>query len=112
MSEKSTQRRKDRVGEHRTTYEKNRRRILMSQDICAICGRPVNKSLKTPDPNAPEIDHIIPISMGGHPSDISNLQLVHSICNKAKSNKLPHPPERGETNGNQWTVNWLSYRAQ
>lgn len=84
----------------------------MSQNICAICGRPVNKSLKTPDPNAPEIDHIIPISMGGHPSDISNLQLVHSICNKAKSNKLPHPPERGETNGNQWTVNWLSYRAQ
>lgn len=83
----------------------------MSQDRCAICGRPVNKSLKTPDPEAPEIDHIIPISMGGHPSDISNLQLVHSACNKAKSNKLPTPPTREETGGVQWTTNWLAYRG-
>lgn len=111
MSQTSVARRKDRVGEHRTAYDKNRKRVLMSQNICAICGRVVDKTLKANDPFSPEVDHIIPISRGGHPSDIANLQLVHSICNKAKSNKLPHPPERGETNGNQWTINWLSYRA-
>lgn len=37
---------------------------------------------------SPTVDHIIPISRGGHPSDISNLQLAHWICNRMKSNKI------------------------
>lgn len=60
----------------------------MSQDVCAICGRPVDKSLKNPHPLAATVDHIIPIAKGGHPSDISNLQLAHRQCNRAKSDKI------------------------
>ena len=37
-------RRADHVGPHRRTYEKNRKRILASQDVCGICGQPVDKS--------------------------------------------------------------------
>ncbi|WP_254280880.1 HNH endonuclease [Finegoldia magna] len=53
-----------------------------------MCGKPVDKSLKAPNPLAPCIDHIIPVSKGGHPSDISNLQLAHWTCNRQKSDKL------------------------
>ncbi len=78
----------DKTGAHRVAYEKNRKVILRSQDICGICGKPVDKKLKTPDPMSPAIDHIIPISKGGHPSDIDNMQLTHRACNRAKSDKL------------------------
>jgi 5-methylcytosine-specific restriction endonuclease McrA len=72
----------------RMTYEANRKLILASQELCAICGKPVDKSLKSPDPMSATVDHIIPIAKGGHPSDISNLQLAHRICNRAKSDKI------------------------
>lgn len=78
----------DRVGPHQRIYRRNRKRILMSQSICAICGRPVDMELKSPDPMSPTVDHIIPINKGGHPSDINNLQLAHWICNRMKSDKV------------------------
>lgn len=81
-------RRADHSGPHRTVYEKNRIRILKTQNICAICGRQVDTKLKTPNPMAPEIDHIIPVSKNGHPSDINNLQLVHRSCNQLKSDSI------------------------
>ena len=37
---------------------------------------------------APAIDHIIPVSKGGHPSALDNLQLTHATCNRQKSDKL------------------------
>lgn len=80
--------RPDRTGTHRTVYESNRKKILKMQDLCGICGNPVDKKLKPPHPLAPVIDHIIPINKGGHPSDIRNLQLAHATCNRQKSDKL------------------------
>lgn len=77
-----------RLGPHRSAYEKNRKRILAEQHICGICGRPVNKSLKFPDPLSATVDHIIPFDRGGHPSAYENLQLAHLCCNRQKSNKL------------------------
>lgn len=80
--------RADRTGQTRTAFEKNRKKILLTQDVCAICGRPVDKTLKYPDPYSATVDHIIPINRGGHPSDINNLQLAHAICNRQKSDNL------------------------
>ena len=80
--------RPDRTGTHRVVYESNRKKILKTQSVCGICGKPVDKKLKPPHPLAPVIDHIIPVSKGGHPSDIKNLQLAHSTCNRQKSDKL------------------------
>ena len=84
----ATKQRGDRVGPHQRIYQRNRKRILMSQSICAICGRPVDMELKAPDPMSPTVDHIIPLNKGGHPSDINNLQLAHWICNRMKSDKV------------------------
>ena len=78
----------DRAPGHRPAYEAARRKILATQDICGICGKPVDKTLKSPHPMSATVDHIIPLDKGGHPSDLSNLQLAHRCCNREKSNKL------------------------
>lgn len=112
--------RADRQGKHRTAFEKNRKRILMTESVCGICGQPVDKKLKPPHPLSPVIDHIIPISKGGHPSDINNLQLAHWQCNRAKSDKLFNAKEP-KTEAQATTVignrnlpqsmDWLAYRS-
>ena len=102
----------DRHGSHRAAYEENRKVILETQDICGICGNPVDKSRKHPDPLAPEVDHIIPVSKGGHPSALSNLQLAHAKCNNAKRDKITRKPTKKEEIGNRnlpLSVDWLSY---
>ena len=78
----------DRVGTHRSQFDKNRKKIYATQTICGICGKPVDFSLKFPDPMSPTIDHIIPVAKGGHPSDIDNLQLAHFYCNRQKSDRI------------------------
>ncbi|MBR6243849.1 MAG: HNH endonuclease [Ruminococcus sp.] len=80
--------RPDRDGTHRLQFESNKKKIYATQEICGICGKPVDFGFKFPHPMSPCIDHIIPVSKGGHPSDISNLQLAHMCCNRQKSDKL------------------------
>ena len=112
--------RPDKTGTHRTVYESNRKKILKTQSICGICGKPVDKRLKPPHPLAPVIDHIIPISRGGHPSDIKNLQLAHSTCNRQKSDKLFINSNIGGENPTQdisnrnlpLSINWFNYKSR
>ena len=80
--------RPEKNGVHRAQFEKNKKKILATQEVCAICGKPVDKSLKYPHPLSATVDHIIPIARGGHPSSIDNLQLAHFTCNRQKSDKL------------------------
>ena len=80
--------RTDRLPGNRGAFEKARERIFHTQTVCAICGKPVDFTLKYPHPLSPTVDHIIPVSKGGHPTDMSNLQLAHRCCNRAKSDKL------------------------
>ena len=80
--------RPDRIGAHRTAFDKNKQKILKTQTICGICGQPVDFSFTFPHPLSATVDHIIPVSKGGHPSALENLQLAHRACNRQKSNKL------------------------
>lgn len=80
--------RPDHNGTQRSAFDSAKRKILATQEVCGICGKPVDKSLKFPHPLSACIDHIIPVAKGGHPSDISNLQLAHMCCNRQKSDKL------------------------
>lgn len=113
--------RSDRSGEFRNAFEKNKKIILMTQEVCGICGQPVNKSLKYPHPLSASIDHIIPISRGGHPSDLANLQLAHRWCNRQKSDKLYLENAKRDITDNRTEVNnddlpqhfdWANYRAK
>lgn len=112
--------RPDKDGTHRAAFEKNKKKIYATQELCGICGRPVEKDngkfkYKYPHPLSPCIDHIIPIDKGGHPSDINNLQLAHLCCNREKSDKIfsKNENEPGEDvidNSNlPLTFDWLSF---
>lgn len=108
----------ERYGTHRGAFEKNKKKILATQTVCGICGKPVDLSLKYPHPLSPCIDHIIPIAKGGHPSDIENLQLSHWTCNRQKSDKLI---ERRDLSSNESEVlsnrilpqsmDWTTYKG-
>ena len=78
----------DRRGQHKTAFLKNKRIIFDTQEICGICGLPVDKTLKPPDPMSKTVDHIIPVAKGGHPSSLDNLQLAHRWCNLHKGDRL------------------------
>lgn len=110
--------RPDKDGTHRGEYDRNKKKILLTQTVCGICGKPVDKELRYPHPLSPCIDHIIPVAKGGHPSDLSNLQLAHWTCNRQKSDKLlrrPHRAEEEETLSNRilpQSRDWTAYRSK
>jgi 5-methylcytosine-specific restriction endonuclease McrA len=101
---------------HRRQFLINKKKILATQTVCGICGKPVDFTKKYPHPMSPCIDHIIPVAKGGHPSDMDNLQLAHWICNREKSDKLFRRIEvkRDSQIMNDdlpHKVDWTTYRA-
>ena len=110
----------------RQEYERHKKRILATQTICGICGQPVDMKLKYPHPGCPTIDHIIPVSRGGHPSALENLQLAHFRCNRMKFNQTMQKNaedesfrgDRGDAftdftrpeYGLPWSIDWTAYR--
>lgn len=96
-----TMTRPDRDGPARAQFEANKKIILATQDLCGICGKPVDKTLPASHPLSASIDHIIPIAKGGHPSDLSNLQLAHRACNREKGTHIIPQKKRSEQDLNQ-----------
>ena len=90
--------RPDHDGKHRPQYERNKKIILATQEFCAICGKRVDFSIKYPDPMCPTVDHIVPVSKGGHPSDLGNMQLAHFACNRKKGDRLTKKKEPTKNN--------------
>lgn len=77
------------------SWESARKRAIQSKDpFCAICQNFVDISLPRKDskgkwnPLACEVDHIIPVSRGGQPYEVENLQLTHMRCNRKKGAKM------------------------
>lgn len=68
-----------------TEFEKVNRLRVYERDkwMCRICGEPVNRKQKAPDPRAPTLDHIVPLAAGGAHA-YSNVQCAHFICNSRK----------------------------
>lgn len=107
----------DKTGTHRVAFEKNKKRLLKTKSYCGICGKPVDKTIKYPEPLSPVIDHIIPVAKGGHPSDLDNLQLAHFHCNRQKSDKLFNieKTKKDDVIGNRnlpKTIIWEKYKAK
>jgi endogenous inhibitor of DNA gyrase (YacG/DUF329 family) len=74
---------------HGVAYEYINARKVCERDgwHCQICGKATPKNRRgSCYPNAPEIDHRIPISKGG-PHLYSNVQCACRICNGKKSNR-------------------------
>lgn len=55
---------------------------------CHLCGGRVSMARRHPDPLAPSIDHVVPVSVAGAEANaLSNLRLAHLRCNLAKGNR-------------------------
>ena len=54
---------------------------------CGLCNEAVPRDAKYPDPLSPSLDHILPLSKGGH-HVMENVQLAHLDCNVRKGNRV------------------------
>lgn len=55
--------------------------------ICGLCGEPMDRAILWPDPLSKSLDHIHPLSRGGHHTK-ENLQWAHLFCNISKGNRV------------------------
>lgn len=79
-----------------------RRRVLAEETECWLCGKPVDKTLKTPDPGSPEVDEVVPVKDGGSPFDRSNCRLSHRSCNVGRNRKTTRPTAQPFTTTRAW----------
>ena len=63
-----------------TRRNKLRARVLREEDHCWLCGEAVNTRQQPGLPDSPEVDEILPVSLGGDPYDRSNVRLAHRLC--------------------------------
>lgn len=63
-----------------------RARVLREETDCWLCGQPVDKTIPTPHPMSPEVDEVVPVSLGGSPIDRANCRLSHRDCNVKRGN--------------------------
>jgi len=58
-----------------------RRRVLAEEDLCWLCGEPVDKTLPPYLHGSPEVDEVVSVAEGGDPLDRKNCRLSHRLCN-------------------------------
>lgn len=55
--------------------------------VCGICDEPVDSTLRWPDPNSASLDHVEPLSLGGH-HVAANVRCAHLTCNIRRGNRV------------------------
>lgn len=71
-----------------------RKRVKALGLPCALCGKPIDYSLPAGHPMSYELDEIVPVSKGGSPYDIDNVQPAHRCCNQAKGDGRKGRPSK------------------
>ena len=71
-------------------YRRHKARLRRTANVCHICGYPIDKSLKFPDPQSFSVDHIEPFSLNAELRLArENLAAAHLGCNASKGNRTP-----------------------
>lgn len=52
--------------------------------LCRLCSQPLAIDQRVPHPQAPTLDHVVPLARGGEHSR-ANLQAAHFLCNSLKA---------------------------
>ncbi len=65
-----------------------RKQVLAEEDLCWLCGQPVDKTLPAGHPMAPELDEVQPVSLGGSPYLRENVRLAHRLHNQQRGNGM------------------------
>lgn len=73
-------------------WDQLRDRVFAEEPNCWICGDLVDQSIRSGQPDAKTVDHVIPLSHGGHPTDRANLRMAHHRCNAGRGNNINRNP--------------------
>lgn len=79
-----------RSGRSDALRKRHRARLARSKGACHICSRPIDYSLRWPDPMCFVVDHIVAIANGGS-DHISNKAASHAACNASKKDNVYAP---------------------
>lgn len=61
--------------------------IKRTQDLCHLCGQPIDKTLDYRHPKSFTVDHVEPLSLNEDRAlDRTNLKAAHRDCNSRKGN--------------------------
>jgi len=55
--------------------------------VCGLCEKKINRRRRYPDPLSASLDHVIPLSKGGHHTRV-NAQATHLRCNISKGDRV------------------------
>jgi len=81
-------------------YEKARKRVLDGAQVCAICGRPLDRDAPPRSRWSPSADHLLPVSRTIGMDDATrralacdpqNLRAVHLGCNSRRGARPDKP---------------------
>ena len=67
-------------------YRRERAAVLAGPIVCWLCGDPIDKSLKWPDPMSASADHQTPWVQGGSDGR-ANLKPAHLGCNSRRGKR-------------------------
>ena len=59
---------------------------------CRYCSRQLYETVDADDPAFPELDHVIPLRLGGT-NTLGNLVLACRACNRCKADTIVDPPD-------------------
>lgn len=96
----------DKQSINNASWRKLRAQVMREEDVCYVCGRPVDKTLPGTAPMGPQVDHIVARSEGGAVFERSNLHLVHGRCNQRKKDKNLDAIRYDELNDRQHSRDW------
>lgn len=75
--------------------------VYATETHCWLCGRWVDQELPWRHPLSRSVDHVVPLSEGGHPTARWNLRLAHRRCNVRRGAGRHRCPQLGRTS-RQW----------
>lgn len=67
-------------------FRRARAQVLRSATHCWICGGLLDFAAPPRTPMAPSVDHVVPLSRGGHPTRRDGLRPAHYGCNSRRGN--------------------------
>ena len=90
--------------------DKVRARVLREENDCWLCGKPVDKTLPPYLDGSPEVDEIVPVSLGGDPFARANCRLAHRLPLQHPTRQR-HTRTKGQTNDHHAHMDSLTPRG-
>ncbi len=89
------------TGRSTTVRDRDRAAIRRTRPPCGICGEDIDYTIKSPDPDSFEVDHIVPLALGGL-DELDNKQASHRRCNRDKWHRIEGATPRTYITARAW----------